>query len=74
MDSSPGDPGDGVPSKRARTERDPYRVETMEFLVLVKSELPDDVYSHFVRSMIKIRGQRYQSLYPLIYSAVSFDD
>ncbi|XP_015637764.1 paired amphipathic helix protein Sin3-like 6 isoform X2 [Oryza sativa Japonica Group] len=62
MDSSAGDPGDGVPSKRARTERDPYRVETMEFLVLVKSELPDDVYSHFVRSMIKIRRQRNMSI------------
>uniref|UniRef100_A0A0E0L6F2 Histone deacetylase interacting domain-containing protein n=1 Tax=Oryza punctata TaxID=4537 RepID=A0A0E0L6F2_ORYPU len=62
MASSPGDPGDGVPSKRARTKTDHYRVETMEFLMLAKAELPDDVYSHFVQSMIEIRMQRNISI------------
>ncbi|KAF0926708.1 hypothetical protein E2562_027143 [Oryza meyeriana var. granulata] len=53
-------PGDDVPSKRAKTN--PYRLETMECLIFAKGKLPDDVYSDFVRSMIKIRGQRNISI------------
>ncbi|XP_006654860.1 paired amphipathic helix protein Sin3-like 5 isoform X1 [Oryza brachyantha] len=60
MSYSPDDHGDAlpVPPKRAKT----IRYETMQYLVFVKTVLPDNVYSDFLRCMIKFRRQKNISI------------
>uniref|UniRef100_A0A0D9WKF8 Histone deacetylase interacting domain-containing protein n=1 Tax=Leersia perrieri TaxID=77586 RepID=A0A0D9WKF8_9ORYZ len=53
---SPGDPGDGFPSKRVKTNQ--YGENTMQCLMYVKGHLPVDVYSDFVHSLVQIRRRK----------------